>query len=191
MPGIRFSERRYDSLIRPTRGFYYKLEARGTTESLNSDVTFAQLIGNGDLLLPLPGRFSLMMRGQAGATTVNDNFLDVPITYRFFTGGDNSVRGYAYQSLGPQNDQGDVVGGKHLLVGSVELERAIGANWGAAVFYDAGNAFDNFESLDFAQGAGLGIRYYTPVGPIRLDIARQLGVSDPEYRFHFTVGMQF
>ena len=191
MPGIRFSERRYDSLIRPTRGFYYKLEARGTTESLNSDVTFAQLIGNGDLLLPLPGRFSLMMRGQAGATTVNDNFLDVPITYRFFTGGDNSVRGYAYQSLGPQNDQGDVVGGKHLLVGSVELERAIGANWGAAVFYDAGNAFDNFESLDFAQGGGLGIRYYTPVGPIRLDIARQLGVSDPEYRFHFTVGMQF
>jgi translocation and assembly module TamA len=191
MPGIRFSERRYDSLIRPTRGFHYKLEARGTTESLNSDVTFAQLIGNGDLLLPLPGRFSLMMRGQAGATTVNDNFLDVPITYRFFTGGDNSIRGYAYQSLGPKDDQGDVVGGKHLLVWSVELERAIGANWGAAVFYDAGNAFNNFESLDFAQGTGLGIRYYTPVGPIRLDIARQLGVSDPEYRFHFTVGMQF
>ena len=191
MPGIRFSERRYDSLIRPTKAIGYKLEARGTTESFNSDVTFAQLLGSGDVLLPLPGRFSLKIRGQAGATTVNGNFLDIPITYRFFTGGDNSVRGYAYQSLGPKNDQGDVVGGKHLLVGSVEMERAIGANWGAAVFYDIGNAFDNFDSLDFAQGAGLGIRYYTPVGPIRLDIARQLGVSDPGYRFHFTVGVQF
>ncbi len=191
MPGIRFSERRYDSLIRPTKAFGYKLEARGTTESFNSDVTFGQLLGNGDALLPLPGRFSLKMRGQAGTTAINGNFLEVPITYRFFTGGDNSIRGYAYQSLGPKNDKGEVVGGKHLLVGSIELERAIGANWGVAVFYDAGNAFDNFESLDIAQGTGLGLRYYTPVGPIRVDIARQLGVSDPGYRFHFTVGVQF
>ena len=81
--------------------------------------------------------------------------------------------------------------GKHLLVGSIELERAIGASWGVAAFYDAGNAFDDLDTLEFAQGVGLGIRYYTPVGPIRLDIARQVGVSDPEYRFHFTVGMQF
>ena len=191
MPGIRFSERRYDSLIRPTHGYSYKLEARGTTQSLGSDVAFAQFLGSGDVLFPLPGRFSLKMRGQAAATTINDNFLEVPITFRFFTGGDNSVRGYAYQSLGPQNAQGEVVGGKHLLVGSVELEMAIGDNWGAAVFYDTGNAFDNFESMQLAQGAGVGVRYYTPVGPVRLDIARQIGVSDPGYRLHFTVGMQF
>ena len=122
---------------------------------------------------------------------MNGNFLDVPVSFRFFTGGDNSVRGYAYQSLGPTNAQGEVVGGKHLLVGSIELEGAIGQNWGAAVFYDAGNAFDDFDSLNLAQSAGVGVRYYTPVGPIRLDIARQLGVSDPSYRFHFTIGMQF
>ncbi|HET6489912.1 MAG TPA: autotransporter assembly complex family protein [Syntrophales bacterium] len=191
MPGIRFSERRYDSLIRATHGFSYKLEARGTTESLGSDVAFAQFLGYGDVLFPLPGRFSLKLRGQAAVTAINDDFMQVPITYRFFTGGDNSVRGYAYQSLGPQDAQGQVVGGKDLLVGSIELEKAIGDNWGAAVFYDAGNAFDNFESLHFAQGAGVGVRYYTPVGPVRLDIARQIGVPDPGYRFHFTVGMQF
>jgi translocation and assembly module TamA len=191
IPGIRFSQRGYDNLIRPTKGFAYKLEARGTTQSFGSDVGFAQLLGYGDVLLPLGGRFSLKMRGQAGATSMNGNFLDVPISFRFFTGGDNSVRGYAYQSLGPQNAQGEVVGGKHLLVGSIELEGAIGQNWGAAVFYDTGNAFDNFDSLNLAQSAGVGVRYYTPVGPIRLDIARQVGVSDPSYRFHFTVGMQF
>jgi translocation and assembly module TamA len=191
IPGIRFSQRGYDSLIRPAKGFAYKLEARGTTQSFGSDVGFAQLLGYGDVLLPLAGRFSLKIRGQAGATSMNGNFLDVPVSFRFFTGGDNSVRGYAYQSLGPTNAQGEVVGGKHLLVGSIELEGAIGQNWGAAVFYDAGNAFDDFDSLDLAQSAGVGVRYYTPVGPIRLDIARQVGVSDPSYRFHFTIGMQF
>ena len=191
IPGIRFSQRGYDSLIRPAKGFAYKLEARGTTQSFGSDVGFAQLLGYGDVLLPLAGRFSLKLRGQAGATSMNGNILDVPVSFRFFTGGDNSVRGYAYQSLGPKNAQDEVVGGKHLLVGSIELERAIGTNWGAAVFYDTGNAFDDFDSLNLAQGAGLGVRYYTPVGPIRLDIARQLGVSDPSYRFHFTIGMQF
>jgi translocation and assembly module TamA len=188
---MRFSENRYDSLIRPTRGFHYRLEARGTTQTLGSDVGFVQFLGSGDVLVPLPEGFSVKLRGQTGATSMNGNFLDVPITFRFFTGGDNSVRGYAYQSLGPKDAQGDVVGGKHLLVGSIELERAIGASWGVVAFYDAGNAFDDLDTLEFAQGAGLGIRYYTPVGPIRLDIARQVGVSDPEYRFHFTVGMQF
>ena len=191
IPGIRFSQRGYDSLIRPAKGFAYKLEARGTTQSFGSDVGFAQLLGYGDVLLPLAGRFSLKIRGQAGATSMNGNILDVPVSFRFFTGGDNSVRGYAYQSLGPKNAKDEVVGGKHLLVGSIELERAIGTNWGAAVFYDTGNAFDDFDSLNLAQGAGLGVRYYTPVGPVRLDIARQLGVSDPSYRFHFTIGMQF
>ena len=191
IPGIRFSQRGYDSLIRPAKGFAYKLEARGTTQSFGSDVGFAQFLGYGDVLLPLADRFSLKIRGQAGATSMNGNFLDVPVSFRFFTGGDNSVRGYAYQSLGPTNAQGEVVGGKHLLVGSIELEGAIGQNWGAAVFYDTGNAFDDFDSLNLAQSAGVGVRYYTPVGPIRLDLARQLGVSDPSYRFHFTIGMQF
>jgi len=122
---------------------------------------------------------------------MNGDFMDVPIPFRFFTGGDSSVRGYAYQSLGPKDARGNVVGGKHLLAGSIELERAIGTDWGIAAFYDAGNAFDDFGSFQLAQGVGLGVRYYTPVGPIRLDLARQAGVSDPQYRFHFTVGMQF
>jgi len=191
VPGLRFSESRYDSLVRPTRGFYYKLEARGTTQHFGSDIGFAQFLGNGNILVPLPQRGSVKVRGQVGATSMNGDFMDVPIPFRFFTGGDSSVRGYAYQSLGPKDARGNVVGGKHLLAGSIELERAIGTDWGIAAFYDAGNAFDDFGSFQLAQGVGLGVRYYTPVGPIRLDLARQAGVSDPQYRFHFTVGMQF
>jgi translocation and assembly module TamA len=108
---------------------------------------------------------------------------------RFFAGGDRSVRGYAYQSLGPRNREGNVTGGKHLLFGSAELERAIRQDWGVAVFYDTGNAFDSFTEVTLAQSAGLGLRYYSKIGPFRLDIARQLNVASPAIRVHFVVGI--
>jgi translocation and assembly module TamA len=127
---------------------------------------------------------------QAGATWQGDSSKDLPITLRFFAGGDNSVRGYRYQSLGPRSDEGDIVGGKNLLIGNFELERAIGKNWGVAAFYDAGNAFNNFSSIDPAQGAGLGCRYYTPVGPVKLDLAREINVASPGYRIHFSIGLE-
>jgi translocation and assembly module TamA len=61
-------------------------------------------------------------------------------------------------------------------------------NWGASAFYDAGNAFNNLSDIDWAQGAGLGVRYYTPVGPIKVDLARQIGEPNPSWRLHVSVG---
>ena len=188
MPGLRFSQRRYDDLIRPKKGFRYALEMRGTDEFLGSDAGFLQTLANGDLLVPLPWRFSLFARAQGGFTILSDPFRDLPASVRFFAGGDRSVRGYAYQSLGPKDAAGDVIGGKHLLVGSIELERPISKIFGLAAFYDVGNAFNDFGNMNLQQGAGIGIRVYTPVGPIRLDLARQIGVDHPRFRVHFTVG---
>lgn len=188
LPGVRFSKRGYRELIRPRKGYQYGLELRGGHEALLSDASLLQLLGSGNLLVPLPARFSLFFRFE-GSTTLQDNPLeDVPVSLRFFAGGDQSVRGYSYQSLGPENEDGDVTGGKHLLVGSVELERAIRERWGIAVFYDVGNAFNSFSNLDLFQGVGLGGRYYSPVGPIRLDLARQVGVDDPSFRIHLSIG---
>ena len=124
-------------------------------------------------------KFSLFLRGQAGATWQNDPLRDIPPSLRFFAGGDQSVRGYGYQRLGPEDASGDVVGGKNLLVGSVELERALGKDWGVVLFYDAGNAFDSFSDYRIYEGAGLGVRRYTPIGPVKVDLARQIGVDDP------------
>jgi len=76
-----------------------------------------------------------------------------------------------------------------LLFGSVELEKGIGKDWGIAVFYDIGNAFNSWRKIDFAKGTGIGGRYYTSIGPIRLDIARQIGVRKPDYRIHLVVGI--
>jgi translocation and assembly module TamA len=74
------------------------------------------------------------------------------------------------------------------MVGSLEIEKAFSPVWGLAAFYDAGNAFDDFSQFELKQGAGLGVRFYTPVGPIRVDLARQIGESSPQYRFHFSIG---
>ena len=188
IPGARFWERRYDDPVRPTRGYRYTLEARGSTPFLGSAGSFLQLLPQGDALVPLGNGFSLLLRGQAGVTLQSEPLQSLPPTLRFFAGGDNNLRGYPYQSLGPKNPSGKVVGGKNLLVGTLEFEKALYPSWGLAAFYDAGNAFDDFSQLQVKQNAGLGLRIYTPVGPIRLDLARQFGETDNQYRVSFSVG---
>ncbi|HBA55326.1 MAG: outer membrane protein assembly factor [Syntrophorhabdus aromaticivorans] len=189
MPGVRLSGHRYNDLIRPTRGFRYDLEARGTDRSMGSGTSFLQFLGSGELVVPLPQRIFLITRMRFGTTTAHEPAEDLPISVRFFAGGDNSVRGYAYQSLGPEDADGKVVGGRHMIAGTMEAEKAVGKNWGIVVFYDTGSAFNNWSNIDAAQGAGIGGRYYTPVGPVRLDLARQIGVRDPDYRIHITMGL--
>ena len=189
LPGAEYTQRRYDDPRQPRKGYLYRLELRGTHRALGSAANLLQAIGDGRLLRPLPAGFSLLLRAQAASTWQDREFDAIPPSLRFFAGGDQSVRGYAWQSLGPKDDKGKVIGGKHLLVGSVELEHPLGGNWGVALFYDAGNAFDSFSDYELAQGAGLGVRYYTPVGPLRIDLARQVGVSDPSFRLHLSIGL--
>ncbi len=188
LPGVRYSRRGYGSAVRPERGYFFSLETRGTHQALGSGTGLLQFIGAGNQLFPLPARFSLFARVQTGWTIQNQPLQDIPPSLRFFAGGDKSVRGYAYESLGPRDANGDITGGKNLLVGSVELERAFWKNWGVAVFYDAGNAFNDFGNISFHQGAGLGVRWYTPVGPVKVDLARQVSEPDPAYRLHVSIG---
>ncbi|MDD2310515.1 MAG: autotransporter assembly complex protein TamA [Desulfuromonadaceae bacterium] len=190
LPGVRFSDNRYDNLIRPRRGFRYGVDLRGTHQALGSDTALVQFLAEGSHLLRLPWRLSLHTRAKGGATMLNDPLSDIPPSLRFFTGGDQSVRGYSYQSLGPRNASGQVVGGKQLLVGSIELERALRKDWGVSVFYDAGNAFNSFSNVTIAQGAGVGLHYYTSVGGLNLSVARPLGVDNPSLHIHFTVGFE-
>jgi translocation and assembly module TamA len=188
MPGLRFSQRRVDDLIRPGKGFRYILETRGSTQALGAESNFVQFLGNGDLLIPLGAGFSLIPRTQVGVTWQKDPLTDLPPSLRFYAGGDRSVRGYTYQSLGPKDSSGNVIGGKHLFVASLEVEYSITRSWSVAAFYDVGNAFNNFDDLHLAQGAGLGVRYYTPAGPVRVDLARQINVDHPGFQFHISIG---
>ena len=188
LPGLRFIHRQVDDILRPRKGFRYYLELRGSTDYLGAETNFGQVLANGDLLLPLPYGFSMIPRVQVGATWQRDPITELPPTLRFYAGGDRSVRGYTYQSLGPKDDAGNVIGGKNLLVGSLEIEYALTKNWAVAAFYDVGNAFNNTNNLRLAQGAGIGIRYYTLAGPIRIDVARQINVDDPGFQLHISLG---
>lgn len=190
LPGVRFSDDRYDNPIRPRRGFRYGLELRGTDQFLGSDTALVQFLAEGSYLQPLPWRLSLHARAKGGTTQLNDPVRNIPPSLRFFAGGDQSVRGYSYKSLGPRDATGRVVGGTQLLSGSIELERAFFKDWGVSLFYDAGNAFNSFDSVKLAQGAGIGLHYYTSVGALNLSVARPLGEDNPSIHFHFTVGFE-
>jgi translocation and assembly module TamA len=168
----------------PTRGWRLFGQFSGAHENLLSDISFAQIYGSAKLVHQFgPGR--LLIRGE-GATTLADEVLELPFSVRFFTGGDLSVRGYQFGELGATNKEGEVVGGKHLLVGSIEYDFRVRGNWIAAAFFDTGNSFGDFGNMKLKQSAGLGIRWLSPIGPIRFDAAR--GLNDGGFRFHITMG---
>ncbi len=186
MPGMGWSRVLAADRLYPSKGLRLGLKLRGASEQVISSVSFAQAIGTAKAVLSLPARLRFITRADVGMTAMNA-FEELPASVRFFAGGDNSIRGYAYQSLGPKDDQGDVVGGRNLLVGSVELERRLLDKWAVAVFADSGNAFDQTH-VDPRTGVGFGIRWRSPVGPVRLDIAHPLTDSDELFRIHFSMG---
>lgn len=97
------------------------------------------------------------------------------------------MRGYRYQSLGPTDDSGEVVGGRYLVLGSIEFEHYFTDRWGAAVFFDIGNAIDDLDE-DLERGAGFGLRWKSPVGPVRVDLASAISKDGKPWRLHINIG---
>lgn len=188
MPGLRYFQRHYDDPVNPTRGFQYRLELSGSHKNVLSDISMAQFSAAGTLMFKLSQANTLHMRSEFGYIAHQGSIDEIPASMRYFVGGDSSVRGYAYKSRGPRDQYNDVIGGDGLLVGSLELEHAFTERYGGAVFYDLGSAFNAFDNMHFYRGAGFGVRIYTPVGPIKLDLARQLQEENPSWRFHLSVG---
>ncbi len=134
------------------------------------------------------GPHQLLGRIEAGALDTGD-FDRTPPSLRFFAGGDQSVRGFAYQSLAPRNDDNELVGGRYLLTASLEYSFRFASRWRAAAFFDIGNASaDRRFSDGFAQGTGVGLRWLSPLAPIRLDFAWGVSESNPPFRVHFSMG---
>ncbi len=185
-PSLRMDRVVADDLLYPTRGYSLSAYVRSGSQAIGSDVDFAQVGASAKWVRALGGDYRLLLRGEA-ATTWVDDFPSLPPSLRNYAGGDRSVRGYGYQELGPIDSLGKPVGGKHLLVASAELERRIAERWAVALFADAGNAFDGSDFRP-AIGVGLGLRWRSPVGPVRLDVGH--GLDDPRQalRIHFSIG---
>jgi translocation and assembly module TamA len=189
LPGISWVNQPLRLLpSRPRKANRLTFTVRGTDELLGSDTAFLQLETAGKVILPLWSTARVLMRAEAG-WTIKDDFNDLPFSVRYFAGGDNSVRGYDYKTLGPTDAEGQVVGGTDKLVGSIEFDQRILANWSLAAFVDTGNAFDNFKDLSLKTSVGAGIRWYSPLGPVRFDVAVPLDNDAPDdYRIHITLG---
>lgn len=177
-----------DNPMRPSKGYRLKFDVAGSYKSPLSDVSFAQSSMAATWIQNLPwsgGKF--IGRTELGATATND-FDKLPTTYRFYAGGISSVRGYAYKELGSTDAQGNVIGGQYLAVFSTEYEHTIFDDWGVAAFIDAGNAFNTVNNINLKTGAGLGARWYSPFGPVRVDVAIPLSPADSAFQIHFSAG---
>lgn len=187
MPGIGLDRTQADDLLRTRRGYRVSLNIRGAYDGLLSTATLLQFRANAKGIYRFGDAGRLTARADAGAT-LGAGIGELPASLRFFAGGDNSVRGYAYESLGPVDDSGDPVGGKHLLTGSLEYEHPVfGEDWWAATFVDAGNAFDT-DQVEVRFGYGVGVRWYSPIGRVRLDLAFPDDTRDDSWRLHFGLG---
>lgn len=186
IPGVSWSRTWADNTIYTKHGARLSLTLSGASESLLSDITFAQVVVRAKLIQAFGENNRFITRGSIGATEVSD-FERLPSSLRFFAGGDNSIRGFDYQSLGPKNSEGDVVGGRYLAVGSVELEHMFLKDWGAAVFSDFGNAFNSF-SDPIEYSVGVGVRWRSPIGLIRVDLAKGLSEKDEPIGLHIVIG---
>lgn len=162
------------------RGF--QVELLGSTSALGSDTDFTRLVVRDERRFRLAPRWHLQLRAELGGSVVGD-FQELPAQYRFFAGGDRSVRGYAFEELSPVDADGNRVGGRHLVTGSIELQRDLPHNLVAAVFADGGNAVDDFgDRLEYSVGVGL--RYRLPFLSVGLDVAQSVSEPDRRPRLH-------
>jgi translocation and assembly module TamA len=182
------SRRRVNDRLAPRRGYVLDFGVRLATDALVSDTDIAQTWGRITWLLPQGDRGRFKLRGEAGAMTVGD-FDALPPDLRFYAGGDRSIRGFDYHDIGERNANDTVIGGRYLAVASAEYEWYFREDWGAAVFVDAGDAFTDRFSVNV--GAGVGIRWRSPLGPIRVDFGFPVQSDrEPEnsWRLHVLLG---
>lgn len=186
MPGISFAYLRSDNPLDPRRGYRLQFDLAVAKRGLlaDADVVHGNILLKG--LTTLAGKHRLLGRLEFGGTE-SSGFEAVPPSLRFFAGGDQSVRGYDYQSLSPENAQGDKIGGHYLFAASAEYQYSLTERWRLATFVDQGNAFNSLNFPTLKSAVGLGLRWVSPVGPLRLDLAHPLD-DEGGVRLHFSMG---
>ena len=187
--GYGINKTSVDSATNPTRGVrqYYSIEAGADGALSDTDMAIARAGVSGIYSFGNDKKHQVLGSFNTGYIWADD-FYDVPYKLRFFAGGDQSLRGYDYESLSPLNDKGYLTGGQILAVGSAEYNYEFKPGFRGAFFTDVGNAYDkNFEA-DTKVGVGVGIRWASPVGVVRVDVAAGVTEEDIPVRLHFFIG---
>jgi len=175
-----------DDILNTRNGLQFSVGFLGSVDGVAADTSFLQTtVGGKAIISPIDG-LRLIGRGALGVTYV-DSIDSLPPSLRFYTGGDNSIRGYKYKSLGTKDNSGTVIGGRYLMVGSIEVEKVVKDYWSVAGFWDVGSATDDLQ-LEFYQGVGVGVRIRLPFGQIRVDLASAVTEDGNPLRLHLAVG---
>jgi len=201
-PALRAEYVRLDERLFPRRGISGRAVLRSGIEGALSDATFLQVNARASVFLGLGERSRVILRGEIGHTFTNA-LNDMPPSLRFYAGGDRSIRGYEWREVGPRlvrfavDDSGTVrqldswaLGARNMLTASLELEHYFRNDWGMAVFVDGGSAFDG-TSPDWHTGTGIGLRWKSPLGPLRFDLARGLNRPDSPFTVGIGLGVEF
>ena len=179
-----------DKRVNPGKGFRQTYKVELGSESLLSDADMAIVNAGWRFIYSLGenDNHQFVGRGDVGYIFAQD-FTKVPYNLRYFTGGDQTIRGFDYKSLSPE-ENGFKLGGQALAVGSLEYNYQFKDGWRAAVFSDVGNAYDKDFNTPTAYSVGLGVRWASPIGPIRVDVASGISDDDHPIRIHFFIGSQ-
>jgi translocation and assembly module TamA len=199
IPGFTWSDKEWKgSVLDPTKGFrqYYNLE--GSYEKFNSKTSFLRFNARWKYISLLAPKHRLVTRAEVGYAIVKSDIeAKLSPSLRFYAGGDQSIRGFAYQSIGPTLEltQGDnasekiVLGGTNIVVASVEYQYYFSNEWRGALFTDGGSVNDK-DKLDFVYSIGTGIHYISPIGPIRFALGYPISEDNPSWRVHFSIGAE-
>ncbi len=154
--------------------------------ALLSETRVLRLLGRTSWIRGIDQNHRGLFRLEGGAN-ITDEFEKLSPSLRFFAGGDNNIRGYGYESISPKDASGALTGAKYMVTSTLEYQYRVYGNWWGAAFYDIGDAFN--ETPEWKAGAGVGIRWASPVGPVSFDFAWGLDSEpDPEFRIHFSLG---
>ena len=186
-PGVSVNRTRSRGGLMPTWGDSQRYSLDYSNTMWGSDINFIVAQAQDVWIRTLYDRHRFVVRGNLGWIEADD-FNKVPPDLRFFAGGDRSIRGYKYKSISPKDDDGKLMGASKLATGSLEYQYNVSGKWWGAVFVDSGEAVSDIRKSDFKTGAGVGVRWQSPVGPIKLDIAAPVGDKD-EHGLQFYIGL--
>lgn len=185
MPGISFSRTRQTGSGMPIRADRLLFGVEVSDPSWGSDARFIRLRGRAGYITTLADNHRMVGRLDAGAILLQD-VGRLPPSIRFFAGGDNNLRGYAYESVSPRNDEGELIGGRYMATASLEYQYRLTGNWWLATFADHGSAWS--DTPDWKTGVGFGVRWGSPIGAVRIDFAWGLDAEGSPFQLHFSLG---
>ncbi|ANB98253.1 outer membrane protein assembly factor [Vibrio parahaemolyticus] len=186
LPGATFSRTRVRGGSMPMWGDKQSVTVEYGDPALLSETRVLRLLGRSSWIRGIGENHRGLFRLEGGAN-LTEEFEKLSPSLRFFAGGDNNIRGYGYESISPVDESGALTGAKYILSSTLEYQYRVYGNWWAATFYDIGDAFN--DTPEWKSGAGVGIRWASPVGPVSFDFAWGLDEKpNNEFRIHFSLG---